>query len=336
MKGLMMAHKSRIDRTLHCLLKRRHFLMVAVVASAALNAGLSSAQPPAVTLTQIGSPIWRPADFQLFSAPRETEAGGAATFRALEPLQPLGPGEPYTTPHGPPYDNELSTNAAAAGFVNRSVFPRNAITNDPNAIFFAYLLLPDPGITGSSRDFASGPVIPSSLFPISRSGTVWKDGALTFDYGEVLTEVRPTDQPFDGASHRTIGQSHWNSGADNLGNYEFHRTLRDAQGNGWDIVAAFRIVAELPAGDFNQDGTVDAADYVVWRKTDGTQTGYDAWRANFGISLLAGSGAALPSAQPLSAAVPEPSTLMIACIAAIGIGAAARRRTRKGGLPCIA
>jgi hypothetical protein len=120
-----------------------------------------------------------------------------------------------------------------------------------------------------------------------------------------------------------------------LGNYEFHWLLRDAEGNGWAIVAPFRIVAELPPGDFNQDGTVDAADYVVWRKTDGTQTGYDAWRANFGTSLLAGSGAAIPSAEPLPA-VPEPSTLMILCITAIVLGAAARRRTRPGGLPCAA
>ena len=28
-------------------------------------------------------------------------------------------------------------------------------------------------------------------------------------------------------------------------------------------------------GDFNDDGTVDAADYVVWRKNDGTQAGYN-------------------------------------------------------------
>jgi hypothetical protein len=35
-------------------------------------------------------------------------------------------------------------------------------------------------------------------------------------------------------------------------------------------------------GDFDGDGDVDAADYVVWRKTDGTQTGFDAWRTNFG------------------------------------------------------
>ena len=40
---------------------------------------------------------------------------------------------------------------------------------------------------------------------------------------------------------------------------------------------AIVIVPTLP-GDFNDDGTVDAADYVVWRKTDGTQAGYNTWR----------------------------------------------------------
>jgi hypothetical protein len=41
------------------------------------------------------------------------------------------------------------------------------------------------------------------------------------------------------------------------------------------------------AGDHNDDGTVDAADYVVWRKNPagfGGQQGYDDWRANFGAS----------------------------------------------------
>ena len=39
------------------------------------------------------------------------------------------------------------------------------------------------------------------------------------------------------------------------------------------------------AGDYNQNGTVDAADYVVWRNglgTTYTQDHYDIWRANFG------------------------------------------------------
>jgi hypothetical protein len=72
-------------------------------------------------------------------------------------------------------------------------------------------------------------------------------------------------------------------------------------------------------GDYNQDGTVDAADYVVWRSTIG-QTGsnlaadgdangvvdygdYSVWRANFGSTS--------PAASPAIAsgfAVPEPAT----------------------------
>jgi hypothetical protein len=58
-------------------------------------------------------------------------------------------------------------------------------------------------------------------------------------------------------------------------------------------------------GDFNEDGKVDAADYVVWRKTDGTPTGYNLWRTNFGRT--SGSGSSLTA----GAAVPEPSTMLL-------------------------
>jgi hypothetical protein len=336
MKGLIMAHQTRIDCTFFCLLKWRLFLITAVIASAALNAGHSAAQPPAVTLTKIGSPIWRPVDFQLFSAPVEPDGTATAISRALEPLQPPSGVAPYTTPHGPPYDSELSTNMAAAGFVSRSVFPREAIMGDPNRIHIAFMLLPDPGITGSARDFASGPVIPDSLYPLSGHSEMWKDGALEFNFGDSQIVLRPTELPFEGTSHRIILGNYWNRGANNLGDFERRSSLRDAQGNGWDFVAPFKVVAALPPGDFNQDGTVDAADYIVWRKSDGTQTGYDTWRANFGTSLSAGSGSAIPSAGPLPA-VPEPATRMIASIAAIVIGVALRRPARKQGRPvCIA
>ena len=69
----------------------------------------------------------------------------------------------------------------------------------------------------------------------------------------------------------------------------------------WDLdVEPHRVVLNvlpLPAGDYNADGTVDAADYVVWRKTlnqtgtdlaaDGNHDGtvddadYSVWSANF-------------------------------------------------------
>jgi hypothetical protein len=58
-------------------------------------------------------------------------------------------------------------------------------------------------------------------------------------------------------------------------------------------------------GDYNGDGKVDAADYVVWRKNDGTPGGYTTWRDNFGA--MAGSGGVSRSAG----AAPEPSALAL-------------------------
>jgi hypothetical protein len=79
-------------------------------------------------------------------------------------------------------------------------------------------------------------------------------------------------------------------------------------GLSWDLdidatTVKLSVLGSLPGlpGDFNHDGIVNAADYVVWRKTDGTQPGYNNWRANFGRSAGSGSGAG-------AAAVPEPAT----------------------------
>jgi hypothetical protein len=59
-------------------------------------------------------------------------------------------------------------------------------------------------------------------------------------------------------------------------------------------------VEALIPGDYNGDDVVDAADYVVWRKTDGTEQQYDDWRASFGA--VAGAGGTSDS----TSAVPEP------------------------------
>jgi hypothetical protein len=72
------------------------------------------------------------------------------------------------------------------------------------------------------------------------------------------------------------------------------------------------------AGDFNTDGTVDAADYIVWRNGLGTiysQNDYGVWRSHFGATLSSGSGSVgyplSASAGPLSADVPEPSMAIL-------------------------
>jgi len=74
-------------------------------------------------------------------------------------------------------------------------------------------------------------------------------------------------------------------------------------------------------GDYNMDGKVDAADYVLWRKNNinGAQ-GYTDWRNNFGA--MAGSG----SAEVASAvsAVPEPASPVLLSLAALGVLAFAR------------
>jgi hypothetical protein len=74
-------------------------------------------------------------------------------------------------------------------------------------------------------------------------------------------------------------------------------------------------------GDYNDDGTVDAADYVTWRKNQGTSNPlpndphggliganqYNTWRANFGMSEGSGSGLAAGS-------VPEPASWWLAVV----------------------
>jgi PEP-CTERM motif len=85
-------------------------------------------------------------------------------------------------------------------------------------------------------------------------------------------------------------------------------------------------------GDFNSDGKVDGADYVVWRKDSaghGGAGGYTEWRTNFGNTYGSGSGTSLAS-------VPEPSALLLFSIAVV-FGAAKRRRKRaRGGRPSVA
>jgi hypothetical protein len=66
-------------------------------------------------------------------------------------------------------------------------------------------------------------------------------------------------------------------------------------------------------GDFNDDGSVDEGDYLVWRKSDGAlggSAGYDLWRSNFGATAPA-SG----SSESLShIAVPEPGAIILALV----------------------
>jgi len=75
-------------------------------------------------------------------------------------------------------------------------------------------------------------------------------------------------------------------------------------------------------GDYNNDGKVDAADYVQWRKNPGAfggdPAGYNTWRNNFG---LPGAGSGLGGA-----AVPEPATLLLSLVMMIAPFVGRRKR----------
>jgi hypothetical protein len=63
------------------------------------------------------------------------------------------------------------------------------------------------------------------------------------------------------------------------------------------------------SADYNQDGFVDAADYVMWRKTPGAfggdPAGYDLWFEQFGTDVTPGAGGGA------SGAVPEPVSALL-------------------------
>jgi pectate lyase len=113
----------------------------------------------------------------------------------------------------------------------------------------------------------------------------------------------------------------------------------DMNGNGYtdleDYLNFLVVPIEDPllAGDYNNDGKVDAADYTVWR--DALHSGgallnetaslgivdgddYDAWKANFGATAELDAGAAV--------AVPEPAAIWLFISA--GVALVCRARTR--------
>ncbi|MFO0789588.1 MAG: aspartyl protease family protein [Pirellulales bacterium] len=74
-------------------------------------------------------------------------------------------------------------------------------------------------------------------------------------------------------------------------------------------------------GDFNNDGNVNAADYVMWRNMGGTPQQYQDWRNHFGFNSGAGAGVN-------AANVPEPQSLLLLIAAGCGLLLVARRPTR--------
>lgn len=220
----------------------------------------SASNPPAlgVHITPIGSPTWKPVDFHLFAAPVGTATSGYVEFfdtqlallpspnHVPHPALGIGPG----LPHLPPYNSEFANSIASLGYHEGLQFNRSEFSNG-SGIFLVWTNVPSPGITGSSPDFATGPIIPNSLFPIhvtlsDTHNNKLFSAAAAFDVPPLDASLSP---PFfvDGHSHFPVfiadnadfilPTAHQNL----LGSYEYLVVMTDSSGNGWRIKAHFTL-----------------------------------------------------------------------------------------------
>jgi hypothetical protein len=121
---------------------------------------------------------------------------------------------------------------------------------------------------------------------------------------------------------------------DGIGSFRVHYGPTSAF-NPDQIVLSEFLPAGLP-GDYNQNGIVDAADYVVWRKTNiNGQQGYNDWRANFGATggpsgpgaLVSGFVRYVPSGGGAGTAIPEPGGVWLVGIGLASIAIGSRRKS---------
>jgi hypothetical protein len=264
-----------------------------------------------------GTPSGVNFDEFLFSVFPVLNDAGQTAFRA----NLTGPGVTFTNDQG-----IWSDGLGSLALVARTGSPA---PGTPSGVRFAELHL--PALNSEGQTAFRGNLTGSGINSNNDRG-IWatdESGALQLiaRKGSQL-EVAPgdfrtiSDLDFVSASGNGDGRA---SGLNNSGQLVFWARFT----NGTQGVFVSSLVAHLP-GDFNDNGTVDAADYVVWRKSDGTEAGYDTWRSHFGRVLFSGNNAgATGFASAIlelgSGIVPEPTSILLA-VGGIGFLPVQRRR----------
>ncbi len=178
---------------------------------------------------------------------------------------------------------------------------------------------------------------------VSEHGTVTLGGAgLNINLGSYSPTGAETFNLIDNAGSQPVSgvfgaingmAGTYNEGAAvTLGSATYHITYAGgANHNDVELIGA-AVPMGVP-GDFNGNGVVDMADYVLWRNGGplqneisdvGTVTAqdYDDWRSHFGNTSGSGSGSALRS----SSAVPEPTSALLALFGVAALLVNSRKR----------
>jgi hypothetical protein len=150
-------------------------------------------------------------------------------------------------------------------------------------------------------------------------------------------------EQFGGSSANVIGESYLTGSSDVSNNAAINLGAAFNVGGAHNLIFSYGATART--GDYNNDGTVNAADYVLWRKKNGQNASlpndltagtvndddYFVWSANFGnttgpSSLITGFVRYVTSGSGSGSAIPEPTSVVLAGLGFTFVAVAGRRK----------
>ena len=204
-----------------------------------------------MTRERVGSPAWELAPFHLFRATvgllqdglqvaLQTILRVLPNHRLNQPSVSFAP----SVPHAPPYGPEL-TAALAPCYPNTNEVWESDVQQPAGLILMGMVVPSAEAATGASFDFASGPIIANSRFPIQYSLRLMAGSAPIFTApGGTIpapSQLNPAVAG-DGYSHVPIALAVTNSNSvGTAGAFTWRFSALDAQSNGWILTIPFTI-----------------------------------------------------------------------------------------------
>ena len=288
---------------------------------------------------------WNSLQDQGVSDWRESPPGGAAiqlaelkptSSTAIAPGAPRALGNVFAYPAAQEFGTELE-DIAFEYYTTDGRVVQGLVNYEGDKRFNNLVLVVDPAsgatrlenqstlsvdIDGYKITSASGSLLPAngnwnSLDDQNAAGGDWRESNPTVNQ---LVELKPSGEAlFSGGTNFNMGSLFKTTAAGGTQDLIFEYLIPD-DSEFHEGVVVYRSLASLQ-GDYNMNGVVDAADYVVWRNSIGTPAAYNTWRANFGRTAASGSLVAA------STSVPEPASLVLVIAAACPL-VMRRRRVR--------